>query len=336
MARYYHSDTEKNARVSTEITGYSISFLVYLYRRTGQKSYLDSALRAGHFLVHHAWDCGFGLFPFEHSFNGAKPHALAYFFDSGIIVRGLLAIWRVTQEQAFVDAAIAAGRRMIPAFLGSESTHPILALPGGNPLPYEPRWSASPGCYQLKSAMAWQDLFEETGDAEFESAYDVSVKRALANDDCFLPGEANPERVMDRLHAYLYYLEGLLPCAERPECAEAIRSGIDKVERHLTEIAPVFARSDVYAQLLRMRIFAADSGVAAMRDTAAASEAMQAASFQFHGGGARFEGGYGFGVKAGKIMPFVNPVSTAFCAQALDMWHGYLANRSVPDRKALV
>ena len=284
----------------------------------------------------HAWDGQLKLFPFEHSFNGAKPEPLAYFFDSGIIVRGLLAVWRVTQERRFLDTAVRTGQGMIGAFLGSESTHPILALPSGDPLAYQPRWSASPGCYQLKSAMAWFDLFEETGDPEFETAYESSLTRALADAGRFLPGDENPERVMDRLHAYLYFLEGMLPCAGRKECAEAVRSGIGEVGQLIVDIAPRFARSDVYGQLLRMRIFAADLDIMAMPDEQAANDAMQAANFQFAGGGPRFEGGFGFGNKLGEMMPFVNPVSTAFCAQALDMWHGYLENRSVPDRKALV
>ena len=53
--------------------------------------------------------------------------------------------------------------------------------------------------------------------------------------------------VMDRLHAYAYFLEGLVPVLARRECAAAMASGIERVARLLREIAPVFARSDVYA-----------------------------------------------------------------------------------------
>jgi hypothetical protein len=34
----------------------------------------------------------------------------------------------------------------------------------------------------------------------------------------------------------------------------------------------------------------------------------------------RLSGGFFFGGKAGALLPFSNPVSTAFCLQALELW----------------
>ena len=141
-----------------------------------------------------------------------------------------------------------------PIFRDQAAIHPILALPEKRPLAWEPRWSASPGCYQLKSAMAWHELFEVTGESAFQRGYESALEAALENDREFLPGDSDPQRVMDRLHAYAYFLEGLLPVLDRPECAAAFRNGVDRAARYLREIAPVFARSDVYAQLLRVRL----------------------------------------------------------------------------------
>ncbi|HEV2688114.1 MAG TPA: hypothetical protein VGV35_06155, partial [Bryobacteraceae bacterium] len=247
VARYYRSDVRQNARVSTEITGYAVSAVLFLHQRTGQQDLLDAALRAARFLTRHAWDARLAAFPFEHSVNGDQSGPLAYFFDSGIIVRGLLGAWRATREVEFRDTAIAAGRAMLADFRGGEAIHPILELPAKRALAYEPRWSASPGCYQLKAAMAWYDLFETTGEMEFLRAYETALDAALANEHDFLPGETNREKVMDRLHAYLYFLEGLLPALNRSECAQAFHSGLERVATYLREIAPLFARSDVYA-----------------------------------------------------------------------------------------
>ena len=55
VARYHHSDTGRNARVSTEITGYTVSALVFLYERSGDRELLDAAIRAGRFLLDVAW-----------------------------------------------------------------------------------------------------------------------------------------------------------------------------------------------------------------------------------------------------------------------------------------
>jgi len=325
VARYYRSDLGKNARVSNEITGYAVSTLLYFAEKTGSAQYRDAGLRAAHFLTHLAWDRALRTFPFEYSDNCDQPKALAYFFDCGIIVRGLLAAWRASRQEIFLETAIAAGHSMIGDFLAHTTIHPILGLPGKCALPYEPKWSASPGCYQLKSAMAWHDLFEETGEDCFRDAYEAALHAALANDCDFLPGVDDQEKVMDRLHAYSYYLEGMLPCADRPACRAAIRNGIERTARYLNQIAPVFARSDVYAQLLRVRLYAAHLGVVALDEAAAGNEARCTATFQLESSEKRFDGGYLFGRKGADALPFVNPVSTGFCAQALALWDDYQA-----------
>jgi hypothetical protein len=336
VARYYRSDIGQNAPVSTEITGYAVSALLFFHGRTGQTEYLNAALQAARFLTRTAWDAKLQTFPFEHSTNGDRRRALAYFFDCGIIVRGLLAAWRASQDPEFRETAIAAGRAMLKDFQAIDTIHPILALPAKHPLPYEPRWSASPGCYQLKSAMAWQELFEATGEMEFFRAYESAVTAALAGDYDFLPGETNREKVMDRLHAYAYFLEGLAPMLHRSDCALAVREGIDRAAAYLGEIAPLFARSDVYAQLLRVRLLGEVSGVVPLDQAAAAREAGQAAAFQVTSQDARVAGGFFFGKKCGEPMPFVNPVSTAFCVQALAWWDDRKSNALQARRQLLI
>jgi hypothetical protein len=321
VARYYRSDVRQNARVSTEITGYGVSTLLFLHRRTNEPVYLDAALRAAHFLTRTAWDAGFGTFPFELAVNGERGQVLAYFFDCGIILRGLLGAWRVFEDLEFRDAAITAGRAMLADFCSPHAIHPIVTLPDKRPLAYETRWSSRPGCYQLKAAMAWHELFEATGDPGFLVAYESALEAAMACEQDFLPGDSDRERVMDRLHAYAYFLEGLLPVLDRPECANAFRSGLDRAATYLREIAPAFARSDVYAQLLRARLFAEKLAGAPLDPAAAAYEAEQAAGFQVGSDDPRVAGGVLFGRKNGAPLPFVNPVSTAFCLQALALWN---------------
>jgi hypothetical protein len=332
VARYYRSDLGQNARVSTEITGYAVSAFLFLHERTGDAAYLDAALRAARFLTRVAWDAKLGTFPFELP----PAPAFAYFFDCGIIVRGLLRAWRATGETEFRDVAIAAGRAMLTDFQAGRTIHPILALPDKRPLAWEPRWSASPGCYQLKSAMAWHEMFEATGDREFLCGYEAALQAALENDRAFLAADSDPQRVMDRLHAYAYFLEGLLPVLDRPECAQTFRDGVDRVSGLLREIGPVFARSDVYAQLLRARLVGVVHGVLPLDEAAAAEEAEKARSFQIAADDSRVSGGFLFGRKQGDALPFVNPVSTAFCVQALAWWDDRASGRTRDGGHSLI
>jgi hypothetical protein len=308
---------ERNNPVSTEITGYAAAALAYLASLAGDAACLDAAVRAGTFLTRRAWDASLGIFPFEH------PAELAYFFDCGIIVRGLVALWRATDHAEFLSVAEAAGLAMARDFGTGGEVAPILSLPPKRPLPGGDGWSRNPGCYQLKAALGWLELGEATEADSFRHFYHGLVDSALASHAGFLPGDSNRERVMDRLHAYCYFLEGLLPAAGRPDCAMALAGGIERVSRCLRDIAPVFERSDVYAQLLRLRLFADQCGAAPLDEAAAAEEAAMIAGFQLECADPRIDGGFGFGRKAGVMLPFVNPVSTAFCVQALEMWRQY-------------
>ena len=329
MARYYRSDTGRNNPVSTEITGYAVSTFVYLHALTGEQVYLDRAALGARFLAG-AWNTPLGAMPFEHGPGAAPP--MSYFFDSGIIVRGLLAAWRATGETEFLAAAERCGRAMLCDFAaGPAEFHPILTLPDKRPVPRDDRWSRSTGCYQLKSAMAWRDLYDATGDAAFEPPYCRMLEEGLRTHAAFLPGHPDRFKVMDRLHAYSYFLEGMLPCAADPRCAEATRHGIARVAHYLREIGPEFDRSDAYAQLLRARLFADWNGVEPLDMDAARFEAAQLAAFQCESADPRIDGGFWFGRRAGAWLPYVNPVSAGFALQALAMWEQHLAARPKPS-----
>ena len=316
VARYYRADSGQNRPVSTEITGYAIGALVYLTRLTGDQRYLGRALAAARFLVRDAWHASLATMPFE-----TDPPALSYFFDCGIVVRGLLAAWRTAHSEEFLDCAVALGRSMARDFRAVDGWHPILALPGKTPVERDAAsWSRMPGCYQLKSAMAWWDLSRATGDTAFRELYQESLDPALANSASFLPDAGGSIKTMDRLHAYLYFLEGLMPVAEDTRCAQALAGGIHQVSCLLRQIEPEFARADVYAQLLRIRILADAAAAEPLDREAAAAEARALVEFQSASADQRIDGGYWFGRRNGTNLPHVNPVSTAFAIEALDLW----------------
>jgi hypothetical protein len=307
-----------------------------LHSRLGDTEYFESALRAARFLTRTAWEPKLGVFPFEHSTNGHSPSALAYFFDTGIIIRGLLAAWRVSPESELLDICIAAGRAMLADFYAGDVIHPILALPHKRPVAHEPRWSASAGCYQLKAALAWHELYDATGETHFLRAYESAVEGSLATEKKFLPGAADPDRIMDRLHAYSYFLEGLLPVLHYPDVARVFRDGISRTASYLQEIAPVFERSDVYAQLLRLRLYGESLCALPLDMVAAADEARHALGFQLSSEDTHVSGGFSFGRKFGKLLPFVNPASSAFCAQALTLWEDHKNNAMIADPQSLI
>lgn len=333
VARYFLTESGRNLPVSSEITGYAVSTLVYLNSLTGQAAYLDSALRAARFLTEEAWDPNSSTFPFE------PGSSRAYFFDVGIIVRGLLAAWRASGDEVFLARAREAALSLAFDFLGEGVFHPVIALPDKQPLPHEPHWSRSPGCYQLKAALAWREIGDEYAAKLFESV----LASALATHADYLPAKlseqpAEREAVMDRLHPYCYFLEGLLAVADRPDVRHALGTGVARAGALFREIAPLFERSDVAAQILRVRLIAHHLGALPLDETAAREEAAFAQACQAGPDepNLRLRGGFYFGKKSRALLPFSNPVSTGFCVQALELWGQHEADRWSFDLQQLI
>jgi len=321
VARYYFSDRRHNAPISSEITGYYAGALVALHKQHPQNGYFETALKAGRFLLDKAWNDERSVMPFETEGDASK---FSYFFDNGIIVRGLLSVWRECGRLEFLATAFKCAGSMSQDFFDGKNFSPIVELPSKAPLPYEKaRWSRSPGCYQLKAALAWYELGQIFKQDCYLERYQNILNSSLAAHDSFLPGCDTEIPVMDRLHAYCYFLEGLLPSISEPECANALATGINRTKDFVNAISPKFLRSDVVAQLLRVRLFADMFEVLPLDENAAQEEAAILQTFQSQDNDPRLKGGFWFGRKQGEMLPFMNPVSTAFCCQALQMWNQY-------------
>ena len=322
VARYYISDSGTAKPVSTEITGYAASAFTWLFRITAEERYLGAARRAAEFLMFHAWNPQLKTFPVE------LPPKFVYFFDCGIIVRGLIAFWRITREDQLIEIASEACHGMIRdfRFRPGPCYHPILSLPDKFPALRENRWSHQPGCYQLKAALAWHEVAEITGDRELRAAFEEALATAIATSHDFLPGSRDRQTIMDRLHAYCYFLEGLAKFTDRKPCGAAYSEGVDRVAALLREIAPEFVRSDVYGQLLRARLLA--HRIMPVDRDAAAHEAGELAAFQISSDDPRSDGGWSFGRRNGELSPHINPASTAFAIQALELWRSFQAGNT--------
>jgi hypothetical protein len=146
--------------------------------------------------------------------------------------------------------------------------------------------------------------------------------------DEFLPAESR-EKTMDRLHAYAYFLEALVTSSASVDAQSVIAEGILRVSRYLREIRSEFERSDVDAQLLRVRLLAAAKFGLPLNERQAAEEAAAVEQFQVEEPGATHHGGFWFGRKNGVLLPYINPVSTAFCLQAHEWWQDHLAGRPI-------
>ena len=190
-------------------------------------------------------------------------------------------------------------------------------------LDYEPcAWSRSPGCYQLKSALAWRDPAEEGGERLYESVLAYS----LATHESFLTAEPDREKLMDRLHAYSLFRRKELRLRGSGSSARSLAgAGWGRATAALhREIAPVFERADVATATASRSAQSRTTSLEPSRgdENAACAEASRVASFQAPGDhpDQRLRGGFFFGAKGGEFMPFPSYLHRVFRnAQALEL-----------------
>jgi hypothetical protein len=324
LSRYYRADLGRYTNISTEITAYGIQAYLQL-PLPGETGLLSNALRAGQFLCYDAADPEEGAFPFEVSPDSVPPARTAYFFDCAILIRALLALWNSTADAMYLERAERCGATLLERMSRVDgSFFPLLDMASGVPSVGSGTWSLEPGPHQLKAGMAFLELAEVTSSGMFSKTAELLLAWCLRTHELFLPGDTHPERVVDRLHAYCYFLEGLLPFLERHfEGAQLLQAGMTRVEEMAGERRDVLERCDVAAQLLRLRLFSEYAGIAELDVSAAEREAEHVRSFQIHSADRRTNGAFSFGRRQGQLAPYANPVATIFALQALRMWQDY-------------
>ncbi len=321
VARYYRAHEREYKTISTGITAFFISALVRLHWSKGEPP-PGPAIRAGHFLIEHAFDPASELFFFERG-DASDPRAsLAYFFDCGIIVRGLLDLWKATSDRAYLECAEKCGLAMTTKMsVVDGSFFPLYDVSANHPHAGSGSWALEPGVYQLKVGMAFLELAEATGLGQFKASMESLLKWSLRLQESFLGDSDDPHRVMDRAHAYCYFLEGLLPeAALDRDCSQALQYGILRVENLLEEVGKEFERCDVIAQLLRLRIYADLMGVMELSRGRADLEANTIIEYQMQSTDPKIDGGFAFARRNGQIVEHINPMATIFAVQALKMW----------------
>ena len=305
VSRYRLTDSGQNLPASTEITGYALSGFCFLYEQTADERYLAAARLSADFLTFKAWDAESQSMPFELSPSGRY----SYFFDCGIIARSLLWFYRLTGEEVYLERARQIGLAMDKDFAALKGFHPIVLLPCKSPADYAIWWSKMPGAFQLKAALAWFELGEITNDQQFFDLYERQLQFSLEHYAETLDNETEEPRKMDRLHAWAYFLEGLQPVKDREPIQFLLRSALAHGESLREKLEPQFLRSDVCAQLLRIKILSGGSP--------SSIEIPRIESFQYESADPTLDGGFGFGRRNRLLTPHVNPVSTVFCLQAL-------------------
>ena len=311
VALDYRSPERERGAITTEATAWYVQGLLLLGECDEHR--IERAGRAGRFLMESAFDLSSDLFLTRPVVDGVKKPKTAEFMSCAAAVRALLALFRVTQDFAYLECADRCARALLmrlPRVDGSFFPRYDVALNA-------PFYEMEPGVEQLKISGALLALSEQSCDRQFSAAADSLAKWAMRQQPLALDRTDDPTEMQRR---YALYLEGLLPFAGADFVAgQALQAGIARLESAYDQ-TPEGSRSPaVLARLLRLRLHADRFGIVEVDRKRACEDAYWLAEAQVLSADPDLHGAFGL-LPPDELDAIVDPETAVVSIQALAMW----------------
>src|SRR3989304_7384158 len=168
----FNSKFDKNNKnypfIYSEITGYGISVLLYLNAASQDKIFLDRARLAAEWLMKFALHRSGGAMPRhyyekkdeqkEYSFSDG----LLFTFDSGMVMYGLMMLYKETKGERYLEAA----ERIAGFIIKCQRKDGLLYAaydPNKDNFVDDPKkWSSQSGSFHAKTALGFLEIYEAT------------------------------------------------------------------------------------------------------------------------------------------------------------------------------
>lgn len=279
---WYDMVTHDYGFLYSEISGYAITTLYHLYVKTGDREYLERAQLIGEWMLKVAMHrCGgvktrLYYRPYEALSEGEQFYAfrneVIFTFDTGIVLEGLINLYKATRERKYLEAALHMGEFI----LGMQRSDGFFdyAMNGETGETVKDdfgRWSRQHGAYHAKSITGLIDLYKLTGDDIYRAAAIRFCDAALAMQEesgRFITTLETNDTVM---HPHCYAAEGLMYIGrelgiDRYVNAawrattwmfdnQAENGGVAQLYRARDDTFIDYQRSDILSQMLRLGLY---------------------------------------------------------------------------------
>ena len=109
---WYDTKRKRYSFIYSEINGYFIIMMIFLFKQTKKKKYLDLALKSAKWLSTYALHKN-GGFKCLFLIDKESPHAFKqnqiYSFDNGVILNGFVSLYKITKKTFLIKNAIKCG-----------------------------------------------------------------------------------------------------------------------------------------------------------------------------------------------------------------------------------
>jgi hypothetical protein len=160
---WYDPQKKKYSFVYSEINGYFMTMMVFLYKRTGEKKYLDKGLEAAKWLISNAQEKNGGfrcLFLIDKNSNHAHKKDQIYSFDNGVIINGLVSLYKETKKSFLIKSAEKCGNWIINFCIDSNNlVKPVYEIEQNKFFESDKEWSTTSGSYHTKISIGLANLY---------------------------------------------------------------------------------------------------------------------------------------------------------------------------------
>jgi hypothetical protein len=214
FAAWYDVETGSYPYVYAEISGYLVTAMSWLYQRHSDAAYLASARRAADWLlnsqIYHAASGGFRcLYPLAPSRFDYKRNWV-YAFDCGVILNGLVSLYRVSGEERYLAAGIRVADWLMHTCQRPDgSFRPVLDGASGEWIESNDEWSLCSGGYHTKISLGLANVYDVTRLNQYADAAVRGCDFALRYQQADGRFVTFPDSGGTNAHPHAYAAEGL-------------------------------------------------------------------------------------------------------------------------------
>lgn len=322
---WFDMDKRNYSYIYSEISGFALTLLLYLYQVNKKEIFLDRARRVANWLLKTQHPAGQFPTAFYMNVDSQRKPENFHTFDTGVILNGLVNYYRTALDANFLGSARRSADWLISTMTGDGSVPAMISHKDNSRAEEPDTWSTQSGPYHAKLAIGLLNLYDVTRDLRYKNAAIALCDYALnkmTSEGQFITYNSF---VGTNFHPHAYTCEGLYVAGKylnEPRYLDAARLGTQWAVSLIKDgIVPRHRfngqfnyneRVDVMAQIYRLAL------LFNLKSDTLASLHNRLLSNQYFGDLGEQRGGFVFGKASdGRPLEHVNSWVTMFALQAL-------------------
>jgi rhamnogalacturonyl hydrolase YesR len=210
---WYDSKRRSYSFVYSEINGYFLTMMVYLYKQNGNKLYLDRAVSAAKWLIKNAQHTN-GGFKCLFMIDKKSPHQfkedLIYSFDNGVILNGLCSLYKITKKYFLLNSANKCANWLVDCCLDKNfNIKPVYDFKENKFYESDKEWSTVSGSYHTKIALGLTNYYSIKKKRKIKKIIDGICQNAMKQQTFDGRFVSFPFKGGTNAHPHCYSAEGL-------------------------------------------------------------------------------------------------------------------------------